>query len=361
MISILLPHLRIGGAERVNLNLAYEFKRKGLRVEIVLVQAEGELLSEAQRNFKVINLKCQRLRSLPKNLINYISKNKPDTLLVSIWPLTIIAPIVNKFTKHSCKVIICEHNHLSKQYSNWGFAHRLYMQLSMIFGYRFANERIGVSRGVIEDISKLSFLSKEKFNLIYNPVKLSVLPTKKKIKFAEDLWSCPNGARILSVGNLTEQKNNELLLRSFAKLDIPDARLMFVGDGEKRELIISLAKKLRIHDKVILAGFQSDPTPFYKTTNIFVLSSNYEGLPLVLVEALSCGTPIVSTNCPSGPAEILDNGIFGKLVPIGDVKALAKAIKKELNSKSDSDFLIKRSSEFLPKVVAERYLKLINK
>lgn len=359
MISILLPHLRIGGAEKVNLNIAYEFKSKGLRVEIVLVQAEGELLPEAKSNFKVINLDCQRLRYLPKTLTNYINKNKPDTLLVSIWPLTVIAPLVNQFSKHSCKVIICEHNNLSKQYAKWGFVHRLYMQLSMIIGYRFADVRVGVSRGVIEDIANLSLLSKEKFNVIYNPVKLNIMPSKKKIKIAEDLWACTTGARILSVGNLTEQKNNELLLLSFAKLDIPEARLMFVGDGEKRDSIMLLAKKLKIYDKVIFAGFQADTTPFYKTADIFVLSSNYEGLPLVLVEALACGTPIVSTNCPSGPAEILDNGTYGQLVPVGDIQALSQAIKKELNSKTNSDFLIKRSHDFLPKVVAERYLNFI--
>ena len=134
---------------------------------------------------------------------------------------------------------------------------------------------------------------------------------------------------------------------------------MFVGDGKKKDSLLLLAKELGVEDKTIFSGFQVDPTPFYKTADLFVLSSDYEGFGNVIVESLSCGTKVVSTNCPSGPSEILDNGRFGILVPVGDVYSLAEAIKKQLNAKIKSSTLIKRSEDFSIEIATFKYLNLI--
>lgn len=359
MISILLPHLRIGGTERVNLDLAYEFARKGHCVEFVLMQADGELLDEAQKRFSVVNLKCYRIRNLPKKLIRYFRKKKPDNIIASLWPLTVIAPCIRFFSNHGCKIIICEHNNLSLQYRNKGMIHSFIMKLSMHVAYRLADSRVGVSNGVVNNIAKLSGLPHKMFEVIYNPIPSQIEPSKKAINSANSLWSCDSGARILTVGNLVSQKNYELLLRAFARINIPNSRLMFVGDGIVKNSLKLLAQKLSIDNRVIFAGYQSDTTPFYKTADLFVLSSDYEGMSLVIVEALSSGTPVVSTNCPSGPAELLENGRFGQLVPVGDEKSLAKAIIIALDSKVDKLSLIKRSEDFLPEIVASKYLKLI--
>ncbi len=360
MISIFLPHLRVGGAERVNLNLGYEFARKGHVVEFVLLQAEGELLSEAQSSFSVVNLNCSRLRSLPKILLDYLHKRRPDNIIVSIWPLTVLVALAKIFYWKRCKVIICEHNNLSVQYRKWGWVHRFFMKSSMFFGYRLANARVGVSKGVVNDIAKLSGLSKKMFEVIYNPVNACSQPSTEALKNADKLWSCPSGARIVTVGNLTEQKNHKLLLNSFARMGIAKSRLMFVGDGKGRESIILQARELGIDDKIILAGFQADPTPFYKTADLFVLSSDYEGLPLVVIEALACGLPIVSTDCPSGPSEILVNGRYGHLVPVGDENSLTNAMGLSLNTPQESAKLIKRSEDFSPENISNKYLKLLD-
>jgi glycosyltransferase involved in cell wall biosynthesis len=109
-------------------------------------------------------------------------------------------------------------------------------------------------------------------------------------------------------------------------------------------------------DRVIIAGFHPDPTPFYKTADLFVLSSDYEGFGNVIVEALACGTPVVSTDCPSGPGEILDSGRYGRLVPVGDAPALAGAMAAALDDTPDRDALIRRSDDFAPDVAARKYL-----
>jgi glycosyltransferase involved in cell wall biosynthesis len=134
---------------------------------------------------------------------------------------------------------------------------------------------------------------------------------------------------------------------------------MIVGKGDNEESLKKLALELGILDRVIFAGFHSDPTPFYASADLFVLSSDYEGLPTVLIEALNFGLHIVSTDCPSGPSEILENGRWGRLVPIGDVTALANAMGEGLFIKPDRHALRKRGAEFSPEIAARKYLALI--
>jgi glycosyltransferase involved in cell wall biosynthesis len=359
LISILLPDLRGGGAERVNLDLAYEFVRAGHEVEFVLMQARGELLEEARTSFSVVDLATPRARSLPFALARYLRQRRPDALLAAMWPLTVIAPLAQRLSGHRCKVLVSEHGILSAQYRDWGRFHRLLLRLSTSLGYRHVNSRIGVSAGVSADMAALSGINKDAFEVVYNPVPPRAVPELAALDIAERLWSGPKGARILTVGSMKAVKNHPLLLRAFAQLGRPDARLMFVGDGPGRNGLMALAQDLGVANQVIFAGFRADPTPFYKAADLFVLSSNYEGFGNVLVEAMACGVPVVSTNCPSGPAEILANEKYGRLVPVGDIEKLAKAIEEALQASHDTDALISRSAEFSPSIAVQSYLKVM--
>lgn len=359
MISILLPDLRGGGAERVNLDLAREFARAGHDVEVVLMQARGELLEEARSGFPVVDLGTPRARALPLALIRYLRRRRPDALLAAMWPLTVIAPLAARLAGHRCKVLVSEHNTLSVQYGDWGRLHRAALRASMAVGYRLADRRVGVSFGVVQDIAALSGLRAGAFDVIHNPVPPRPDPPAPALRDAEALWSGPPGARILTVGSMKAQKNHPLLLRAFARLDRPDARLMFVGDGAGREALLSLARDLGVADRVILAGFRPDPTPFYLTADLFVLSSDYEGFGNVIVEAMACGTPVVSTDCPSGPGEILDRGKHGRLVPVGDVDILATAITDSLRTPVSRERLKARAADFHPAKAARAYFDLL--
>jgi glycosyltransferase involved in cell wall biosynthesis len=359
LISILLPGLTGGGAERVNLDLAHEFKRKGHSVSFVLMQSKGEYLSEAQAHFTVHELGIARARQIPLALARYLRSHRPNALLAAMWPLTVIAPLAQRLSGHRCEVIVSEHNTLSVQYGDWGLLHRTAMRASMAMGYRLSDHRIGVSQGVVQNISSLSGLRPNAFNVIYNPVPPRADPLVKVLRDADELWAGPQGARIVTVGSMKAQKNNVLLMRAFAQLDRPDVRLMFVGDGPGRNGLMALAQDLGVANQVIFAGFRPDPTPFYKTADLFVLSSDYEGFGNVIVEALACGTPVVSTDCPSGPAEILVNGKYGRLVPVGDAEKLAKGIEGALQASHDTDALISRAAEFSPSIAAQSYLKLM--
>ena len=231
------------------------------------------------------------------------------------------------------------------------------MKVSMFISNRMTKYRVGVSAGVVDDISNIAMMCKSQFKVIYNPIPSKKSASIQSINKAEKLWKNEK-KRVVSVGSFKAQKNHKLLLQSLLKCN-RDTQLMFVGDGDGRDELEQLAIDLGVADRVLFAGFQPDRTPFYETADLFVLSSNYEGFGNVIVEALAAGTPVVSTDCPSGPAEILENGKYGKLVPVGDVDAMASAIDEALNEEVDKEFLKKRAAYFSPERAADAYLSLL--
>jgi glycosyltransferase involved in cell wall biosynthesis len=358
MISILLPDLRGGGAERVNLDLAHEFKRQGHIVEFVLMRAEGVFLAEAKAAFSVVDLAVPQVRQVPLALARYLRSKRPDALLAAMWPLTVVAPMM-RLLGYRGRIVVSEHNALSVQYGSWGRLHRAALLGSMAVAYRLANARVGVSAGVCDGIAALSGLPRASFEVVHNPVAPRLQPDVQALQTAEALWSAPNGARIVTVGSMKAQKNHPLLMRAFAGINQPDARLMFVGTGAGEANLRVLALDLGIADRVIFAGFHPDPTPFYQTADLFVLASDYEGFGNVIVEALACGLPVVSTDCPSGPAEILEHGKYGRLVPVGDAAALTHAIQAALADPGDPESRKRRAADFAPGIAARRYLELL--
>ncbi|MDG1389552.1 MAG: glycosyltransferase [Halioglobus sp.] len=359
-IAILLPDLAGGGAERLSIDLAHEFTRAGHDVEFVLMRMDGELLPEAHESFSVVDLGAPRARQLPMALSRYLRDERPDALLVAMWPLTVLAPIGRAISGCRCRLLVSEHNTLSVQYQTRGWVHRISLCLSMAVGYRLADARVGVSAGVVHDMAHLSGMPPGEFHVVHNPITPRPEPSSQSMASVNALWGVETGARILSVGSFKAQKNHPLLLRAFFQLSgRPNARLMLLGGGSGEAELRRIVDELGLAGQVIFAGFHSDPTPFYHTADIFVLSSDYEGFGNVIVEALACGTPVVSTDCPSGPAEILEDGRYGTLVPVGDSLALFGAIESSLSADHDSDLLRNRSEDFTPKIAAQHYLRVL--
>lgn len=359
LLAILLPDLRGGGAERVSVDLARAFVEAGHEVELVLMSAVGDLLTEAKRDFSVVSLDADRTRKLPQKLANYLRTRRPSALIANMWPLTSAAVLGRALSRQPCRLLLVEHNTLSQQYASWGAIHKFAMRASMTATHRWADHVAAVSEGVASDIAQLSGLNTNRVSVLHNPIPQRPVPDSVALAEADKIWSCCPGKRILNVGSLKDQKNHPLLLRAFARIADTNARLMLVGTGQGEASLRTLAAELRIADRVIFAGFRSDPTPFYRTADLFVLSSDYEGFGNVIVEAMACGTPVVSTNCPSGPAEILENGRYGRLVPVNDPAALATAMEASLAETPDRVALQQRAAEFSPAVAARQYLDLL--
>jgi glycosyltransferase involved in cell wall biosynthesis len=361
-ILIILPNMAGGGVERIRLILSKEFKSKGFEVEYALLNASGELLDEASRGHKIYNLRINKIRHLPFKLSKLLKEIKPEAVLASIWPVTVAAAFGVFLSGITCRLVLSEHNHLSTQYKNKGFLHNFIMRFSMFFCYRFATKIVAVSSGVKKDLEKLSLLDKQKFEVIFNPISSITIPNSEKKIEVEKMWGCKNKKRIISVGSLKKQKNHFLLINAFALVnnEIP-SKLMIIGDGQERDNLKKQVQSLGLKNEVIFSGFQRDIDSFYQSADLFVLSSNYEGVGNVLLEALINGINIVSTDCNSGPAEILSNGKYGILVPVDNVKALSVAITEELKEPSINKNILKRRAEdFLPSKIASQYLELLS-
>jgi glycosyltransferase involved in cell wall biosynthesis len=193
--------------------------------------------------------------------------------------------------------------------------------------YPWADAIVAVSKGVADDLARVARLPRDRIKVIYNPVVTEAL-FRKAEEPLEHPWflsGCP--PVILGVGRLTAAKDFPTLIRAFARVrESQLARLLILGEGEKRDSLEKLVRELRLERDVSMPGFMDNPYAYMRKSSIFVLSSCWEGLPNVLIEAMACGCQVISTNCPSGPEEILRGGHYGKLVPVGDAEALAKAI-----------------------------------
>lgn len=357
-VSLLLPRLALGGLARVSLDLAREFSHLGHEVEILLKQAEGEFLSVAQNEFSIIDLQAPRILGnlLPK-LIQHLRRNPPDVLIAALWPFSVIAPIAARISGFDGAVIVSEHSMIYEEhFKHLGRLRRLEMRMSSFVGYRLATARIGVSQGVCENMARMSLMAINRMTTIHNPVQSVAPPDSHDLEKAEKYWGDRFGRRMLTVGRAALVKNHALLLHAFAQLRDKSARLLILGPSKDESSLRALAEELDIAGQLILPGFHADPAPFYATADLFVLSSNFEGLPTVLIEALSSGLPVVSTDCGTGPAEILENGRWGRLTPVGDAPALARAMQEALAEEPDRDALRARAAHFSPERAARAYL-----
>lgn len=338
----------------MHVDMAKFWLEQGFEVEFVLLKKHGELLPLLPDGVNVVDLGVSRYRSALYPLIRYLKSAKPEVLLAAMWPITIIAIIAKWLSRQKIRVIVSDHNTLSNSYADRGVLHRLFLRLSMKMVYPFADVRIAVSNGVAADLSCLSGLKESNFTVIYNPA--------AKQNFANYHGERPKeliceAKILLSVGKLKYQKNHELLIEAFSKIPQHiNAQLCILGEGELRPQLENLVRTRHLEGRVLMPGFCTHPSAYYDAADLFVLSSRYEGFGNVIVEALECGIPVVSTNCPSGPSEILCNGKYGRLVPNGDVDALASAMISALQDTHDHNALKLRAMDFSVDKISKEYL-----
>lgn len=356
-IVVLLPNLRGGGAERIHVNMAQEWLARGIRVEFVLCQAQGELLPLLPDGVNVVALKAPRFRNAFWPLIRYLRQSRPDALLVVMWPLTVIAPLAARVARFRGRVVVSEHSIVAKGYVGRGRAHHWMLANSMRFAYPLANVRIGVSRGVANHLATLSRLPRKRFTVIYNPAATGKIYAGSEVP--APLASLPRPI-ILGVGTLKRVKRFDLLIRAFAQLlQRREASLCILGEGDERAALEQQIEQLGLQERVSLPGFVDETGPWYAHADLFVLSSDYEGFGNVIVEALEQGVPVVSTDCEAGPREILADGYYGKLVPVGDPAALADAMFDALAEIPDREALKARARDFSVDKIATEYLSVL--
>ena len=361
-VSLFIPSrdgLGGGGAEQIVLYLAEGFSEKGLKVDLVLLKTAGIFMSKVPPGVQVIDLGIdteQSFLTLRKlfALMRYLKKEQP-TALFAISDTDNVAMWAKRFTGISTKIITVLQVPFSAPLS---WIKTQWKRSLVLNSYRWVDGIIACSQGVAKDFVSTTNLSSHNIKVICNPVDISKARTKAK-EPVDHPWFTPDQPPvILGVGRLAKQKNFSTLIRAFALVrQQQQAKLIIVGEGEQRSELEALIEQLGLKADVDLVGFQMNPYAYMASANLFVLSSIFEGCPLVMLDALAVGVPIVSTDCNSGPADILDNGKYGNLVPIRDVEALANAITKTLDSPISSEILQERAKDFSLETIVDQYLE----
>lgn len=356
-LAIYLPSLRGGGAERVMVLLANGFAARGIATDLVLASAEGPYLADVSPHVRVVDLGAARvIRSLP-GLVRYLRREQPRALLGALNHANVIACLAHRLAGVPTRLVVSERSTLSQ--ARPGNRRGLVVPWFMRRVYPWADAVVAVSKGVADDLVRTIGLDPAKVHTLYNPVVTDDLSLKAQASVDHPWFAEGEPPVFLGVGRLTEAKDFPALIRAFGLLRARrPARLMILGEGELRPRLEALVQELNLEDDVQLPGFMANPFAYMARAAVFVLSSKYEGLPGVLIQAMACGAPVVSTDCPSGPAEILEGGRWGRLVPVGDVAALAEAMAATLDEAIHPD-VTTRALEFGVDEAVEGYLRVM--
>ena len=330
-LAIFLPSLNGGGAERAMLNLAHGLAGRGCAVDLVLAQAKGPYLSEVHDSVRIVDLKASRvLTSLP-TLARYLRREQPEALLSTLDYANIVALWARRLAGIPRRVVVNEQNTISRSARNSARRRQRMVPHLVRRFYPWADYVIGNSHGVAADLLQVTGLPPERIKILYNPVVTPEVREKARAPLNHPWFEAGQPPVTLAAGRLTKQKDFPTLIRAFAQVrQTRSARLLILGEGPDRPALEALVNQLGLEDDAAMPGFVENPYAYMRRASLYVLSSRWEGLPTVLIEALYCGPPIIATDCPSGPREILADGQHGLLVPVGDVTALTQAIEAGL-------------------------------
>ena len=360
-ICFLLNNLELGGAERVIAILSDYLVHQNCDVSIIVL---NRLNNQQALNpeIKIIALNQNKVLSSFFPLRSLLKKNKYDFIIGNMWPITILGLAASFLSFKKLNVLFIEHSIISNEYNHQSFAFQRIVKLSIRFFYNFSSKIICVSNGVANDLKKLG-VKKSKLKVILNPVDIHPKLNDRNDYDQHALhWKDFAGIKILSVGNLRKNKNYPNLLKSLKILRDKynqDFISLIAGDGPEKDSLRSMIAEYSLENQVILLGGVQYTKSLYRNADLFVLSSDYEGFGMVLVEALGYGKTIVATDCESGPREILGNSQYGYLCLADNPEKLAESIYEAYLNKLSPDTLLERYKDFDISLIGKKYLSLM--
>ncbi|MEA5497268.1 glycosyltransferase [Limnoraphis robusta Tam1] len=366
-VCFFLPNLGEGGIQRTAINLADSFVNKGLKVDFVLDRVTGPFVKQIPDGSRMIDLKYPRLRTSVYSLISYLKREQPKALISYTHYHDEIAILAKRLSGVSTKIAVSTQNTLLgtprppiQNLPGFLGITPYYPHTLIKLFYPWADAVLASSGGVAQDVAQISGLPLEQIKVIYNPIVTPKLLERAKEPVDHPWFKTGEPPVILGVGRLTKQKDFETLIQAFYQVrKQQNARLMILGTGLAQARLQSLLHQLGVENDVNLQGFVENPYAYMARAKLFVLSSAWEGFGNVLVEAMAVGTPVISTDCQSGLAEILDHGKYGFLTPVGDYKAMAEEILKVLSGRYklvDATWL----NQFSIENSAQKYLEALS-
>jgi glycosyltransferase involved in cell wall biosynthesis len=359
-IAIFLPSLAGGGAQRSMLSLAEGLAAAGIRVDLVVGSAIGRLHRQVPQGIDLIDLGAARVLGALPRLVAYLSRERPNVLISALDHANLVAICARMISRSPTRVFVSVRNTLSEKVQQSRSRRERMLPLLARRLYPLAEGVVAVSDGVRDDLVANIGLPPRLVQVLRNPVVTPQLTTLAQ-REPDHAWFRPGEPPVvLAAGRLTHQKDFATLLYAFDEVRRHHpCRLVILGEGPERADLESLVRRLGLVDQCDLHGFVDNPYAFMRRARLFVLSSAWEGLPGVLIQAMACGTPVLSTDCPSGPREILDDGRLGALVPVNDPKALAKAMLHALEKTHDRDALRARAQDYSLDRVVHDYLRYL--
>ena len=359
-ITFFLDALHGGGAEKAVVNLLKGLaERDEFDLDLVLSALEGPYLDQVPEQVQIIDLNKGRVITSILPLANYLKQNRPWALIGNMGHVNVVASMARELARIQTRLVLVEQNTLSASKSDLQRSKLVPYFMRLL--YPRADVVAGVSAGVARDLEQRLGLEKETVKVLNNPVVNKDLIARSQADF-EHPWFAENSPPVfLAVGRLNPQKDFPNLLHAFARLrKQKSARLIILGEGKERQTLETIINNLGISEDVLMPGFVKNPYVYMKRASCFVLSSREEGLPTVLIESMACGCPVVATNCPSGPDEILDRGTYGSLVPMENSETLAAAMLKTLENPPKKESLMQRANEYSTEKVVANYLSLLH-
>jgi glycosyltransferase involved in cell wall biosynthesis len=360
-IALFIPTLDGGGAERVMMLLAKEFSYRGHEVDLILARAVGPYLKQMPPNVRLVDLKSTKPLTAIPALIRYLRKERPSSVLSSLFNANIALLIAKKLSRIPVRCVVREANTISYDLRVSRSVSAPITSEIIRRCYAWADAVVSLSYGAADDLTRTTGFPRNKIKVIYNPIDIKMIHKKAQEKSTHPWIVNGDIPTILGIGRFCEQKDFSTLIRAFSiVIKHKDAKLIILGDGELRSQLEALLRILNLNDRVDLPGFIDNPYQYLSRSSVFVLSSRWEGLGNVLIEALACDVPIVATNCPCGPGEVLQNGKYGYLVPTGDAEALASEILRVLNNDILSFNQTDALSRFDINNITERFLEVLS-
>ena len=398
-IAVYYAHLGGGGAEQIALAQIEILIAAGYAVDIVLHKAGGHYAQRIPDATKIVTLTPSnendvrrmrrralsghalmrlRMRFVSANrlaeldylpsFVDYLERARPAIVIANLWSMALVASSARACVDYPLRVVGVFHSAFFREAIHRGSMRRHPWRWRHFFAlcrhfYSRADALVTVSDGVGRDLVEIVGVAADRVETLPNPVFSSALKARA-VESVEHLWLADDASPlVVAVGRLSPEKNYSLLLHALALVRArgKSVRLAILGTGSEREALEALRRELSLDESVLLPGWVDNPQAWMARATLVALSSNWEGLPTVLIEGLAGGCRIVATDCPHGPREILDHGRFGWLVPVGDAQAMADAIMAALNAPHDPTLQITRANNYSVEAAARRYIALVER
>jgi glycosyltransferase involved in cell wall biosynthesis len=339
-------------------NLIPELARRGYYVDLLHVRKHGPYINDPPERVRIVDLGTRHTYSSLIALVRYLRRHRPAVLLSDKDRVNRTALFARLLSRSPTRLVLSSGTTISIDLQHRGAFERWVQRNSMGKLYPFADNIIVTSRGVADDMSRYTGLARKRIEVVPSPVIPDSL-LEAEMAIPDHPWfENKQVPVILSAGELCTRKDFATLLQAFAQVrQSRRCRLMILGRGKRRQSLLQLAAQLGITDDVELPGFVESPYAYMAHADLFAFTSRWEGLGFVLIEALAVGTPVVSTDCPSGPSEILAGGRYGPLVDVGDSEALANAMLEVLDHPVPGNILREAARPYTVTAATDAYLR----